>query len=449
MPPDMRIVKTGAILAMGLFCIQSPSFGTESLAAMGVTGAPREEIQIRRAWALERLLANLSVEGTAPGAVVASPSKRDPNYFYHWVRDSGLVMSALIAEMDDVRWSASLRTRIETEVRDWLAFEARLQETPNRSGGLGEPRFLVDGRADHSDWGRPQNDGPALRALAAIRFAWREIALGRRLEVERRLYRAELPARTLIKKDLEFVAHHWRESSVDLWEEVTGDHFFTRMVQRRALLLGAELATALDDPEAAVSYRLEASKIARALEDHLDPARGVLLPTLRQVRANQLVQSRVEKTSGLDVAVVLGVLHGEVPAQSGGFTVQSRAVRRSAELLEADFLRLYPLNAGSSLLPREEMLAPAIGRYPEDVYDGTGSSQGHPWFLATNAYAEWHCRRGEGELGIRYLLRTIHHQGLAGEMSEQYLRTTGFQQGARDLTWSYASFLTATRACLE
>src|SRR4051812_28414606 len=38
--------------------------------------------------AREGLLANISPAGTARGAVVASPSRAAPDYYYHWIRDA-------------------------------------------------------------------------------------------------------------------------------------------------------------------------------------------------------------------------------------------------------------------------------------------------------------------------------------------------------------------------
>jgi glucoamylase len=329
---------------------------------------------------------------------------------------------------------------MERKVRAWIDFESRLQETPNRSGGLGEPRFHADGRADETEWGRPQNDGPALRALAAIRFAWRELALGRSAYVRDRLYRAEIPAQTLIKKDLEYTAHHWRESSFDLWEEVKGGHFFTRMVQRRALEEGALLADALQDGGAAAFYREQARALERELARHYDRKRRIFLPTL------DFAGGWSHKNTDLDVAVLLGALHGGWEGRLD-LTPAHPGIRASAEALEQAFLALYPINAEHRAGQARGAVAPAIGRYPEDVYDGNGFSVGHPWFLATHAFAEWKCSVGEREAGLRYLARSIRHQGEGGEMAEQFQRTDGFQRGARDLTWSYASFLTAVRAC--
>jgi len=57
-----------------------------------------------------------------------------------------------------------------------------------------------------------------------------------------------------IKTDLEYVAHNWQENSFDLWEESNGDNFFTKMVQRKALINGAAFATQMNDTGAAAFY---------------------------------------------------------------------------------------------------------------------------------------------------------------------------------------------------
>jgi len=57
-----------------------------------------------------------------------------------------------------------------------------------------------------------------------------------------------------IKTDLEYVAHNWQESSFDLWEESNGDNFFTKMVQRKAMIDGAAFATKMGDTGAANFY---------------------------------------------------------------------------------------------------------------------------------------------------------------------------------------------------
>ena len=45
--------------------------------------------------------------------------------------------------------------------------------------------------------------------------------------------------------------------------------------------------------------------------------------------------------------------------------------------------------------------------------------------------------------GDQYLARIRHHASSGGSIAEQFDRHTGFMRGARDLTWSFASLITA------
>ena len=193
------------------------------------------------------LLANLEHSGIARGAVIASPSRSNPDYFYHWVRDAGLTMETIVMRYER-ETNSRTRERYLNLLLDFARFSRRNQQTPTLSPGLGEPKFYVDGRAFDGPWGRPQNDGPGIRATTLARLAQTLLDQGREDLVRRELYAPELPAQTVIKADLEFVAHHWREPSFDLWEECLGQHFYTRMVQRRALVEGARLARRMGDP---------------------------------------------------------------------------------------------------------------------------------------------------------------------------------------------------------
>jgi glucoamylase len=57
---------------------------------------------------------------------------------------------------------------VQPTIEAYIAAQANLQTVPNLSGdlstgGLGEPKFNIDGTAFTGSWGRPQRDGPALR----------------------------------------------------------------------------------------------------------------------------------------------------------------------------------------------------------------------------------------------------------------------------------------------
>jgi glucoamylase len=88
--------------------------------------------------------------------VIASPSTVNPNYLYSWVRDSSLVFK-YITDQYTLGQDASLRGQID----NFFTAEAALQQVSNPSGlvttgGLGEPKFNIDGTAFTDNWGRPQ-----------------------------------------------------------------------------------------------------------------------------------------------------------------------------------------------------------------------------------------------------------------------------------------------------
>ena len=92
----------------------------------------------------------------------------NPNYLYTWTRDSALTLKTLVDEF--INGNKALQSHIE----DYLKAQAILQTVSNPSGslssgsGLGEPKFNIDGTRFNGAWGRPQRDGPALRAIALM-----------------------------------------------------------------------------------------------------------------------------------------------------------------------------------------------------------------------------------------------------------------------------------------
>jgi glucoamylase len=66
---------------------------------------------------------------------------------------------------------------LESVIKEYISTSASIQGISNPSGdlsdgsGLGEPKFMVNATAFTGDWGRPQRDGPALRATAMISYA--------------------------------------------------------------------------------------------------------------------------------------------------------------------------------------------------------------------------------------------------------------------------------------
>jgi glucoamylase len=69
-------------------------------------------------------------------------------------------------------------TALLPTIWDYVHAQAKLQTVSNPSGtflpqglGLAEPKYQVDGTRFNGAWGRPQRDGPALRAIALMTFS--------------------------------------------------------------------------------------------------------------------------------------------------------------------------------------------------------------------------------------------------------------------------------------
>lgn len=457
--------------------------------------------------AMRNLLANIApkgrdLEGAVTGSVVASPSRKHPNYFYQWVRDAAITTSTLVDIYADDPIS-KISTLLSTVLDDYAALQSRLQHTSNPSGtfddlsGLGEPKFEADGSAFVGSWGRPQRDGPGLRAITLMAYVraynashpslW---AKGGANGFYKAFYEPSMPANSIIKADLEYTSHYWNQDGFDLWEEVNGLHFFTAMVQLRALREGAEFALAFGDAGAAKWYSSQAESLELFVTLFWDNTKGHLVDTLNSPR------------SGLDCALLLGSIHGFPSnhiSDTPVYAPYSDEILVSLLALINDQRTRFPINIAHSSTEDDDdniLEGVGLGRYPEDVYNGYDSDhQGHPWFLCTSSAAEilyrtashlsstsnltitsrgypfyksllassslvpeLHTTYGPNDtifhsvleglrnLGDEFLEVVKSHASQEGNMSEQFDRNTGFQRGARDLTWSYGAFLQAVRA---
>ena len=89
---------------------------------------------------------NINPPGTDPGCVVASPSKRDPDYWYQWTRDSAMVFKVIIEYSRRPEYSEVT----EKLIFDYINETRKMQhmDTPSggfKDGGLGEVKFHTDG----------------------------------------------------------------------------------------------------------------------------------------------------------------------------------------------------------------------------------------------------------------------------------------------------------------
>ncbi|KAL4738199.1 Six-hairpin glycosidase-like protein [Aspergillus similis] len=398
-------------------------------------------------------------EGAAAGVLVASPSRSDPDYFYTWTRDSSLVFKTLV-ELFRAGDSDLLPV-----IQDWISSQARIQGVENPSGGLadgqglGEAKFTAEETAFAGSWGRPQRDGPALRATTMIEFGWWLLSQGYH----------QLAANTVwpvVHNDISYLTEYWNQSGFDLWEDLYGRSFFTLAVTYRALT--------------------EANTFARSIGSscaECESQTPQVLCLMQSFWTGRFIRSNLDTgRTAKDASTLLGIIHTFSPrSECDDATFQpcsARALANHHRVVDA-FRDLYDINAD-----RSHDQAIAIGRYPEDQYFG-----GNPWFLCTMAAAEqlysaiyqwthlgsititavslpfFQALRPTAVPGTYSSSTEIYHQLIDavrtyadgfmrivqtyashnGSLAEQFSRYDGSHLSANNLAWSYASLLTAHR----
>ncbi|KAB8556618.1 hypothetical protein FH972_025655 [Carpinus fangiana] len=433
--------------------------------------------------AKSKLFANVFPNGT----VIAAQSFVAPDYAFDWVRDSSLTFDVI--EQFYEAASGEKKSLYASLLFNYAKGRVSQQLDPNLQTGLGEPKFNLDGRVFTGPWGRPQNDGPASTSITLLNFANAFLKAGgpKKQIMEHIWDSSRWPGTAPVKRDLFFIASNWTAPSFDAWEEVESDHLYNKLVQHRALRLGAQFARSVNDSSAASSFAAAASAIEDNLPIFWDNLRNLILYSYGPVINN--------KYSYKDIAVLLGINHGY--NNDSIYAPTDDKVLATAVQIATCFLPVYSISSktkNAAGLP----LAPPVGRYPEDVYDGVATSQGNPWYMTTATVAEYLYRTalsfqssssitvseislpfwtyfapipggtyGSSRYQINHkytgrdrarmldalhgwgdtFLRTVQYYTPPDKrLSEEFNRETGLPRGAADLTWSYASLLSAAMA---
>lgn len=356
-------------------------------------------------------------------------------------------------------------TSLEPLIQEYIVSAAHIQGIDNPSGtlstgaGLGEPKFEVNETAFTGPWGRPQRDGPPLRATALIAYAKYLLSTGKNSTVTDLVW-------PIIQNDIAYTAQYWNQTGFGLWEEVEGSSFFTLSVSHRGLVEGSALAASIG--QSCPNCDSQAPQILCFLQSFWNG---------EYIVANI---NQENNRTGKDINTVLGSIHTfDASASCDDNTFQpcsSRALSNHKAVVDS-FRSIYPINNGHAAGD-----AVAVGRYAEDIFYG-----GNPWYLATFAAAEQlydalHQWSNIGSITVddlsepffrdhvpeitpgTYSSSTQQYTAIttalkayadgflsiaqqytpdSGALSEQYTRDNGTPTSAVDLTWSYAAFLTA------
>jgi glucoamylase len=389
------------------------------------------------------------------GSIVASPVLAswdpDPDYFFHWFRDSAIVMDALRVLCEDrtagpealkdfgdfIDFSLSLghlageplvadkswRARATADFQQYLRTDEDLSAvTPDTVAG--ETRVNPDGTIDISRWSRPQHDGPALRTLVVLRWLASRLPLADDCRSN---------AARLLHIDIDFILAHWDEPDFDMWEEEKGENYYTDRLAASALEMAApwlDRQGRNEDRRKAAACRHTASHIRHRLDSYWLASEGIYRSRLAGTPAKHL-----------DISVIFAIIHSGEDGPHHG--LGDKRILATLDKLVALFTRDYAIN--QELAPGR---APALGRYSGDVYFSGGA-----YYFSTLAAAEFHYRLARVSTaeavdahkrqGDAYLETVRAFTPENGDLSEQFDRSTGLQTSAKNLAWSHAALITA------
>ncbi len=388
-------------------------------------------------------------KGSVLAAIGSANTEDEPDYFFHWLRDSAAIMDAALIlirhGIDADQWkqrfaefvrfsldagrisgrrflseAAGLRERTAPDFQQFLRPDAEISAVEG-DAVLGEVRYNADGTLDFLRWNRPQHDGPAARALTCLRF----------LDAGAVPENARNATAELLQLDLHYTKARAGAPCFDIWEEEWAVHFYACLMQHAALQEGARWAEGRGE----TAYASECAEAAKSLYGSLgrfwSPERGFYL--------SRIMTAGGSTTKELDFSVVLGVLHAGWP--DGRFSVGDEQAAITLKRLEERFAADYAINRGAGA-------GIAFGRYGADTYVSGGA-----WFISTFGAAEFCYKRAlatadrgliaRGDAMLEMARRFIP---ASGDISEQFDQTTGEQTSAKDLTWSHAAFITAWEA---
>ncbi len=272
-------------------------------------------------------------------------------------------------------------------------------------------------------------------------------------------------AAQVIINNLGFLQDAYQGSTVNLWEEEFGESFFARSVQLKCFTQVAANTIGIPVPRwlpAAIAW------LDTALEQHWSgSAYKSMLPVPADFRAPY----------DPNIDIVQAAIYGAIPVTDDKLLATAAQLRD--QWADPASTYFYPINGDDAA----RRMGPLLGRYPGDVYDGdTDALTGdHPWALTTANFAELYYRLASSVS----LSRTVPSTALAApflaqagiscattaadavtalraagdamlqaivfhsdhlELSEQFDAVTGYEKSVSDLSWSYAAFLSASRA---
>ena len=334
------------------------------------------------------------------GILYASPSYT-PNYRYYWIRDAALVYRCIIDEHINTK-------KYLPEIITYIESETMIQKIETITG-IGEPKFNPDTTAYNEPWGRPQNDGPALRGLNMIKlyhFFYKQ-------EYMSLCGNVIMP---LITVDLEYILDYYNKPCFDLWEEIYGWHFYTRVVQFKFVKEYSFLMN---------KYGLDYDKdrIEKQLYE-------MLLKINHHNHDNSIISSfRTDGTidKKYDSSIIMALTHIDYD-ETIIDTIGIEKFKNTAENIAMEFRNRY----------KKDTLG-MVGRYMGDKY-----YDGHIWIICSLTFSQFYLYLYRKEKRVIYkkkatdMINYIIHIDNNHDIAEQYDIDNNKQVSAEKLSWNYS-----------
>jgi len=389
------------------------------------------------------------------GCIIASPSypanlgTLDQDYVFNWTRDAAITAMELAASKLPAKPGEAPGSLV-----DYVNFANICQ---NSGAPIDRACFTIEGRP--RPW-TDQSDGPALQTLAILQ-AYSQLDAA-----------TQATAQTVIAKNVAFLLGPspaddgipvYADETTNLWEERSGFSFFARAVQLRCFQALTANSFGIPVPAATAAA---ITWLQTALPGHFsDGAYVTLLP--------RIAAGDPDFPYDPNCDIVMASIYGAIP-------VTDTKLLATAAQIRAYWEEHYPINA----VDGANGMGPMIGRYPGDTYDGAVSSPvlgGHPWAPCTCNFAQLYYTLANAvsangsvpfdsysapffaQIGVAQttpgsqavtalqnagdaMLNAIVFHSDHLELSEQFDGTSGYEKSVADLTWSYASFISAVRS---
>lgn len=333
-----------------------------------------------------------------PGVIIASPSNFPP-YKFHWIRDSALVMRVFINEFKFKKNTQSL-----FHILNYIESEYQIQNLDTKSG-LGEPKININLTPYNDPWGRPQNDGPALRGINMIKI----------FNLLKNDYKGivENIVIKIIEKDIKYILENYNKPSFDLWEENFGWHFYTRILQTKFI------------KDFLVNKKIFDKYFK--INNDINSIYNELLMNLKHHESQDMMISSFDLEGNIskydDSANILGICHIEYDMEILS-KINYKLIICNCNNLIRFFKNKYVKNNFS-----------LVGRYANDKY-----FDGHIWIICSLALAQFYIFLNDNKMMkiSEEIFDYILSININLDLAEQYDIDNNRMLSAEKLTWNYS-----------